>query len=238
MDVKVVDSPNIHQYILVFEDNASAQKYFKETDLHQIDGSSVRPSLITDREKLKRFGMKIKNFVDNPKFGPGDNDRRIVVTSVSKNASAADIENFFAISYPTQTNIHRCEIDQFFFGVYVISFESFDQANNALKISLQNTEMIRNPLVMLLSEYYLHREKYLNTKQMHRKKRTAGSAVDDDKWMNEFSNIEKLHEKHWGKMEPINSNNIDDDSQEEDNGYDPMQMLKNKIPSSNSRSPS
>ena len=73
---------------------------------------------------------------------------------------------------------------------------------------------------------------------MHRKKRTAGSAVDDDKWMNEFSNIEKLHEKHWGKMEPINSNNIDDDSQEEDNGYDPMQMLKNKIPSSNSRSPS
>ena len=66
-------------------------------------------------------------------------------------------------------------------------------------------------------------------KQFYRRKR----KVDElGKWVNEFSNLEKKHEELWGP-EGVEENfeKTENSESEEDDGYNPMMMLRTKCDS-------
>jgi len=232
-EVRTISSPKIPQYILVFESSEGAKKFKNSPQYHKVGEKEGKVSLLTDRMKLCRYGEKIKNFTDASEFSPADHDRRIVITAVKRNASSQDIDEFFKTNYPDHQHLLRCCVDELFFGCYIVTFGTKDEAEEFLEIEYsENTVVYKSNLVMLLSEYCSLREKFLNMKQFYRRKR----KVDElDKWVNEFSNLEKKHEELWGPdgvEENENFERTENSESEEDDGYNPMKMLRTKCDSS------
>ena len=86
---------------------------------------------------------KIKNFIDDKEFSDADNARRIVVTGVKGEATPSEVESGVREIFPNIVHLHRCQIDEFFWGLYVLSFSTQKEANDALKHDLveNNTAM-------------------------------------------------------------------------------------------------
>ena len=184
--------------------------------------------------KLVRFGAKIKNFIDDKVFAPSENDRRIVVTGVNIAVSSMKLEEMFKSVYPKQKHLLRGMIDNFFLGIYIITFDTKNEAEEALNIDITEEEVLQKSLVMPLNEYFHQREHFLKNKQIPRRKRKPDSG-EENKWASEFTDLEKLHEEHWGPFEekvikyqddPLNSG---DNSEEEEGGYNPISMLKKNL---------
>ena len=233
-EVKVVESPRVPQYILVFENSEGATAFKNSPKFHSINGKEAKVSLLTERMKLVRFGAKIKNFIDDKVFAPSENDRRIVVTGVNIAVSSMKLEEMFQSVYPKQKHLLRGMIDNFFLGIYIITFDTKNEAEEALNIDITEEEVLQKSLVMPLNEYFHQREHFLKNKQIPRRKRKPDSG-EGNKWASEFTDLEKLHEEHWGPFEekvikyqddPLNSG---DNSEEEEGGYNPISMLKKNL---------
>ena len=185
--------------------------------------------------KLVRFGTKIKNFVDDKDkiFAPTENDRRIVVTGVNMDFSSKEVEELLLSVFPKHKHLLRGMIDNFFLGIYVVTFETKMEAEEALLADMTEKKSLQKSLVLPLNEYFQQREHFLKNKQTPRRKRKADGS-EGNKWASEFTDLEKLHEEHWGPFEQKVDKYIKDpltsgDNSEEEGIYDPMNMVINRI---------
>lgn len=224
-EVKVITSPKIPQYVLVFESSEGAMSFKKQPEYHKVGEQKATVILLTERMKLVRFGEKIKNFVDDKSFSAADNDRRLIVASVSREASSEAVTSIMTSLFPDHKHLLRCEIDDFFWGLYVVTFSTSEEAETAAASGIEENEVIKNPVAMVLTEYCLQREHFLNSKKIIRRKRQHSNGNEENRWRNEFIDIEKRHEEYWGTIETKNDgrDNHDDSCDEE---YNPMEMLK------------
>merc|ERR1712098_501401 len=230
-EVRTIKSPKIPQYILVFESSEGATQFKNSLEYHKVGEKLAKVSLITDRMKLCRYGEKIKNFTDASEFSPADNDRRIVVTAVSRSASSQEIDEFFKTNYPDHQHLLRCCVDELFFGCYVVTFATKDDAEEFLEIEYDETAVVyKSNLVMLLSEYCSQREVSQHEAILPKEKKNR-CIGEFDKWANEFSNLEKKHEELWGPEGVEESGGNEISESDEDDGYNPMKMLRNKCDS-------
>ena len=105
-----------------------------------------------------------------------------------------------------------------------MTFNTHAEAETAAAQGIEENEVIKNPIAMVLTEYCLQREHFLNSKKIIRRKRqhANGNVNEELRWMNEFVDIEKRHEEYWGSIE----NKIDNEDGSCDDEYNPMRMLK------------
>ena len=224
-EVKVITSPKIPQYVLLFENSEGAMSFKKQPEYHKVGEKNATVILLTERMKMVRFGEKIKNFVDDKSFSAADNDRRLIVASVSREASSEAVTSMMTSLFPDHKHLLRCEIDDFFWGLYVVTFSTREEAETAAASEIEENEVIKNPIAMVLTEYCLQREHFLNSKKIIRRKRQHSNGNEENRWRNEFVDIEKRHEEYWGTIETKNDGR---DNQDEscDEEYNPMEMLK------------
>ena len=221
-EVKVITALKIPQYVLVFESSEGAMSFKKQPEYHKVGDKSATVILLTERMKLVRFGEKIKNFVDDKSFSASDNDRRLMVASVTREASHEAVTSMITSLFPDHTHLLRCQVDDFFWGLYVVTFNTHEEAETAAAQGIEENEVIKNPIAMVLTEYCLQREHFLNSKKIIRRKRQHTNVNEELRWMNEFVDIEKRHEEYWGSIE----NKIDNEDGSCDDEYNPMRMLK------------
>ena len=224
-EVKVITAPKIPQYVLVFESSEGAMSFKKQPEYHNVgEKKATDVILLTERMKRVRFGEKIKNFVDDKSFSAADNDRRLMVSYVARDASLEAVTSMMTSLFPDHKHLLRCQIEDFFWGLYVVTFSTREEAEAAATTEIEENEVIKNPIAMVLTEYCLQREHFLNSKMLVRRKRHANES-EENRWRKEFVDIEKRHEEYWGPFETKSDRkDNDDDSCDED--YNPMEMLK------------
>jgi len=222
-EVKVITALKIPQYVLVFESSEGAMSFKKQSEYHKVDEKDATVILLTERMKLVRFGEKIKNFVDDKSFSASDNDRRLMVASVTREASHEAVTAMITSLFPDHTHLLRCQVDDFFWGLYVVTFNTHEEAETAAAKGIEENEVIKNPIAMVLTEYCLQREHFLNSKKIIRRKRQHANVNEELRWMNEFVDIEKRHEEYWGSIE-TKSDGKDNGDGSCDDEYNPMRM--------------
>jgi len=222
-EVKVITALKIPQYVLVFESSEGAMSFKKQSEYHKVGEKDATVILLPERMKLVRFGEKIKNFVDDKSFSASDNDRRLMVASVTREAGHEAVTAIITSLFPDHTHLLRCQVDDFFWGLYVVTFNTHEEAETAAAKGIEENEVIKNPIAMVLTEYCLQREHFLNSKKIIRRKRQH--ANEELRWMNEFVDIEKRHEEYWGSIE-TKSDGKDNGDGSCDDEYNPMRMLK------------
>ena len=147
-----------------------------------------------------------------------------MLASVSREASSEAVTSMMTSIYPDHTHLLRCQVDDFFWGLYVVTFNSREEAETAANKGIEENEVIKNPITMVLTEYCLQREHFLNSNQIIRKRR-RNNGDEDNRWKNEFVDIEKRHEEYWGHM-GTKLEGKTDDADTGDDEYNPMEMLK------------
>ena len=197
-EVKVVNAPKFPQYVLLFESSEGAISFKKQSKYHKVGQNDAKVILLTERMKMVRFGEKIKNFVDDKQFSASDNGRRLLVASVSREASLEAAISLMSSLFPNHQHLLRCQIDEFFWGLYVVTFRTSEEAQAAASLCIEENDVIKNPITMVLTEYFLQREHYLNSKKNVRRKRQIN---EQKSWINEFVDLERRHEEYWGTMD-------------------------------------
>ena len=169
-EVKVITALKIPQYVLVFESSEGAMSFKKQSEYHKVGEKDATVILLTERMKLVRFGEKIKNFVDDKSFSASDNDRRLMVASVTREAGHEAVTAVITSLFPDHTHLLRCQVDDFFWGLYVVTFNTQEEAETAAAKGIEENEVIKNPIAMVLTEYCLQREHFLNSTHVPRSK--------------------------------------------------------------------
>ena len=229
-EVKTIPSPKVPQYVIVFESNEGARKFYESPEFHKVGDIEAKVILLTERKKRVRYGEKIKNFSDDKEFSDADNTRRIVVTGVKGEATPSEVESGVREIFPNIVHLHRCQIDEFFWGLYVLSFSTPEEANDALNHNLVENDVFRQPnLTMLLSEYLEQRDIFLNRKNIIRRNKSSGG--EDKSWVTKFEVIENRYKEEYPEIykAEMESKKFSFDQQDEDDGsYNPMNMLRSK----------
>ena len=58
--------------------------------------------------------VQIKNFVDDKSFSAADNDRRLMVASVARDASLEAVTSIMTSLFPDHKHLLLCQIEDFF----------------------------------------------------------------------------------------------------------------------------
>ena len=160
-EVKVITALKI-----VFESSEGAMSFKKQPEYHNVGEKKATVILLTERMKMVRFGEKIKNFVDDKRFSAADNDRRLMVASVAQDASIEAVTSMMTSLFPDHKHLLRGQIEDFFWGLYVVTFSTREEAETAAATEIEENELIKNPIAMVLTEYCLQREHFLNSKKI------------------------------------------------------------------------
>ena len=184
------------EYILVFEVEEDAKSFASNPEVHKFGSLNLRVLLLTDSMKRIRFSRKPKNFVDDKQFTEFDHSRRVAVQTVDKLKSEEEVRIFFKDHFSNLKHIHRCEINDNFLGLYILTFPDEMSAKTAASVNLEKLDVVKNTMITPLDQYIRCREKYLSTE-----KKARNPAINSSSWKVDFQDLEKVHQEHWGNIE-------------------------------------
>lgn len=192
------DKNSFPEYVLVFEEEADAQLFVNKPEFHKFGNLKMGVALLTVDIKKIKFSQKPKNFIDDKEFNDKDNTKRIAIQTVNKLKSPQEIETFFRKQFSNLINVHRCEINRHFIGLYILSFETESTAHEATKIDCEMEGFVKNSMITKLDQYLAFREKYLNMKEGCPKK-MANHNINT--WKVDYEKLAENHKEHYGDID-------------------------------------
>ena len=201
------------EYVLVFEEQVDAELFVRSPEHHKFGDVKMKVLLLSDIMKRIRFSQKSKNYVDDKQFTDSDNLRRIAVQTVNKEMPGEEIEVGLRALLPGVSfapgSVHRCEINNHFWGLYLLTFDTAELAVAATRLDLSSEQqLIKNPFLVSLADYLKYRHMFLTGGCPNRRRETrGGESQSSESWKQQFDNITEVHKEHWGDLTKSSNDN-------------------------------
>ena len=204
----------LSEYVLVFEEQVDAELFVRSPEHHKFGDVKMRVLLLSDTMKRISFSQKSKNYVDDKRFTDSDNARRIAVQTVNKEMPGEEVEVGLRALLPGVSSapgsLHRCEINNHFWGLYLVTFDTAELAVAATRLDLSSEQqLIKNPFLVSLADYLKYRHMFLTgCCPNRRREKREDESQSSESWKQQFDNIAEMNKEHWGDLTSSNDKEV------------------------------